>query len=65
LYNKRQLLSDNHPFYHDNVEVDLDHETVLADNVNNHYQRDVFSSKEKGILQEHKNNMHFFPILEP
>ncbi len=47
-----------------NVEVDLDHETVLADKLNNHYQCDIFSSKEKGILQKHKNNMHFFLMLE-
>ncbi len=50
--------------YCDNVEEDQDLENVLPHTLNNHYQRDGFFSKERGILQEDKNNILFELMLE-
>ncbi len=64
MYDKRQLLCDIHHPYCDNVEEDQDLEIVLLHILNNHYQCNVFFSKGRGILQEHKNNILLDSMLE-
>ncbi len=52
------------PPYCDNVEEEQDHENVVLHTLNNHYQHNVFFSKRRGILQEHKNNILLDLMLE-
>jgi hypothetical protein len=58
------LLCDIHHPYCDNVEEDQNLENVLPHTLSNHYQRDGYFSKERGILQEDKNNILFELMLK-
>jgi hypothetical protein len=57
-------MCDIHHPYCNNVEEDQDLKNVLPHTLDNHYQCDVFFSKERGILQEDKNNILLDLMLE-
>ncbi len=57
-------MCDIHHPYCDNVEEDQYLENVLPHTLDNHYQRDGFFSKERGILKEDKNNILLDSMFE-